>query len=641
MRRILWLFILLLLVLLGSVQVVRFLPSQYRLTRQTVTKPKVPLPTLATSNLMTTARITFSGNGKWLAVLHRGYREISQGRRRSQASLTTAVGSGDREDSISFRQAYFRLAASITREGYPFVRYALSPDKKMLATFGGDDRRVAVWDTGSGRLLAVWKEHSSPVTEVLLSSDGKLVVTGTEGGGAYVWSVERGELLRRVRLHRGKVTALAITADGSLLATAGEDAVLKVWRLQTGRLLWRSHRLRKPIVALAFSPDGEDLLSSTEDGESALWESASGKERERIEWRFGVTGRVRSVGFSEDGEEIQISYEQEYICLWNLGESRLQGVIQDLEAPVYSMTFTPDGKYLFVGDEIGNVYIWHTENMERESVIPICHAPVTALANSPDSKHLLVGTADGKVEMWNWIEKRKMPWRLAPYVGRVQYVAFTGDGQRFVSATADGEVVVRNMRGAEMARANCHGELQVAALSSDGRLLATQRSEGFAVWELAGQYIQPVAEANSLVPADTLGFSPDNSRLYAVGRGGVDTYRIADGRLQFASRLAERFAFYSALSPDGNIIANGCNGTVVELTSLHDGRMIARLEYAGSDAGWLIASGDGYYTCSEEAKSHVAWDIGNEVERTMGRDPLAYYRPESVHLALKTVYETR
>lgn len=641
MRRILWLFILLLLVLLGGVQVVRLLPSQYRLTRQIVTSPKVPLPTLATGNLMTTARITFSGDGKWLAVLHRGYREISQGRRRSQATLTTAVGSGDGEDSISFRQAYFRLAASITREGYPFVHYALSSDKKMLATFGGDDRRVAVWDTGSGRLLAVWREHSSPVTEVILSSDGKLVVTGTEGGGAYVWSVDTSELLCRIRAHRGKVTALAITADGRLLATAGEDASLKVWRVQTGRLLWRSHRLRKPIVALAFSPNGEDLLSSTKDGESVLWESASGKERERIEWRFGVTGRVRSVGFSEDGEEIQISYEQEYICLWNLGESRLQGVIQDLEAHVYSMTFAPDGTYLFVGDEIGDIYIWQTENMERESVIPICHAPVTALATSPDGKYLLVGTADGKVEMWNWIEKRKIPLRLAPYVGRVQYVAFTGDGQRFVSATADGEVVVRDMRGAETARANCYGELQVAALSSDGSLLATQRSGGLAVWKLAGQYIQPVAEANSLVPADALGFSPDNSRLYAVGRGGVDTYRIADGRLQFASRLTERFAFYSALSPDGNIIANGCSGTVVELTSLYDGRLIARLEYAGSDAGWLIASGDGYYTCSEEAKSHVAWDIGNKVERTMGRDPLAYYRPESVHLALKTVYETR
>lgn len=77
------------------------------------------------------------------------------------------------------------------------------------------------------------------------------------------------------------------------------------------------------------------------------------------------------------------------------------------------------------------------------------------------------------------------------------------------------------------------------------------------------------------------------------------------------------------------------------LFSWHDGRLIARLGYVGDDTGWLIASGDGYYTCSERAKSHVAWDVGNRTERNTSRDLLAYSRPAAVHRAVQKVYETR
>ncbi|GIV18519.1 MAG: hypothetical protein KatS3mg023_0270 [Armatimonadota bacterium] len=639
MRRILWILLLLLIVALAGIQVTKRIPSLSPLSRQTVASPQSPLPTLATSNLMSTARITISPDGRWLAVLCRGYQEIAQGGEHG-ATLTVSADRGGKEYSTSFRHAYFRLAAHILREGYPFVHYAFSPGKNMIATFGGDDKRVAVWDTRTGRLLAVWREHSSPVTTVVFSDHGGLVVTGTEGGGAYVWSREKGELLCRVRAHRGKVTALAMTADGKLLATAGDDASLRVWKVQTGRLLWRSPRLQKPVVALAFSPAGDLLLSSTEDGDSVLWETSRGEEKERVEWRFGVKGRVQSVGFSEDGKQIQIAQEQEYICLWNLGESRLQGVIEKVRSPVHSMTFTPDGKYLFVGDEEGNIHIWQTTSTEKEAVIRTGRAPVTALATSPDGESLLAGTADGKVLRWDRNKKRQAPLRLAPYVGRVQYVAFTGEDQRFISASADGEVVLHDIQGTEIARVNNYGELQIAALSSDGTLLATQRSEGIAVWKLSDHHIQPVFELRSSVLAQTLGFSPDNSRLYVVACGQIDIYRVSDGQREHR-RTPGDFCSHCALSPDGSIIAHGENGTIVKLFSWQDGRLIARLEYAGDDTGWIIASGDGYYTCPEQAKSHVAWDVGNRIERNTGRDLLAYYRPDAVHRALQKVYETR
>lgn len=639
MRRTLWVSIIMLIILVvAGVQVVNRLPLQDNLFRRIATSPQPTLPHLPMLGVMWPARIVASPDGKWIAVLYRSRNEVSEDIHHRRASLTQLAWGSQKEYSISFRSEHFRLAAHIMREGYPFVRHTFSPDKSRVATFGGDDKRVAIWGTRSKRLLAVLGEHPSPVTTVSISGHQDLVCTGTEGGGAYVWNMVRNELLCRVRAHRGKVTAVAISADGSLLATAGDDASLKVWKVRTGRLLWRSRRLHKPVVALAFSPDGNLLLASTADGEAVLWEAVRGNQMQRIDWRFPVKGLVQSAGFSEDGRQAQIALEQEYICLWNLSESKLQGVIEDIGAPVHSMTFTPEGNYLLAGDEEGTIHVWQTASMGKEAVIRAGRACVTALATSNDGKYLLAGSADGKVRMWNWSELGSVSVLFAPFVGRVQYAAFTPDDQRFICCSADGEVVLCDMQGREIVRVNNQGELQIAAISPDGSLLATQRSEAITVWRISSMDIQPVIELRSDRLADTLAFSPDNSRLFVGWRGQIDVYRTGDGGWESSRQNARRFSFYCALFPEHDVVVDGVDSTELDITSLRSGRLIARLEYVGGDIGWLIASANGYYTCPEQARPHITWRVGDNIERTLRRDPLAYYRPEAVRRALRTVY---
>ena len=60
---------------------------------------------------------------------------------------------------------------------------ALSTDGKVLAT-GSDDRTAKVWDAQTGELRQMLEGHSGEVNSVALSADGKVLATGSKDGTA-------------------------------------------------------------------------------------------------------------------------------------------------------------------------------------------------------------------------------------------------------------------------------------------------------------------------------------------------------------------------------------------------------------------------------------------------------------------------
>jgi WD40 repeat protein len=69
---------------------------------------------------------------------------------------------------------------------------AYSPDGSKIAT-GGSDQAVTVWDVATGKKLAVYNEHTEPVTSLAFSPDGKTLASGSEDRTVRLWRVPAGE----------------------------------------------------------------------------------------------------------------------------------------------------------------------------------------------------------------------------------------------------------------------------------------------------------------------------------------------------------------------------------------------------------------------------------------------------------------
>jgi len=217
---------------------------------------------------------------------------------------------------------------------------AFSPDGKILASGGLEDRLIQLWDAETGKELRQMAGHEAGVTCVAFSPDGKTVASGSrdktirfwdvttgkwssaifnlpgfvraiafspdgqslasggnESENIFLWQRKTGKEIRRWKAHRGGISSLAFAHDGKTLASGGVPSVDRnkgtptdnyagaVWDPATGKML-ASCSGHEILVTVAFSPDGKSLASAGIDSSHfrslALWETATGKELRRI-----------------------------------------------------------------------------------------------------------------------------------------------------------------------------------------------------------------------------------------------------------------------------------------------------------------------------------------------------------------------
>lgn len=87
-------------------------------------------------------------------------------------------------------------------------------------------------------------------------------------------SARPGWLLAEVKAHTSFVTSLCFSPDGKILASASND--IRLWDIHSGKMLIALHGHTNVIQGVCFSPDGQLLASGDEDGVIKLWDAKTG-----------------------------------------------------------------------------------------------------------------------------------------------------------------------------------------------------------------------------------------------------------------------------------------------------------------------------------------------------------------------------
>jgi WD40 repeat protein len=240
--------------------------------------------TLATGSDDKTARLWDVATRQELATL--GHKETVWSVTFSPDGKTLAIGSND--NTVKLWDVSTQQELAILKGHKNRINSLLfSPDGKILAT-GSDDNTVKLWDPAGKQELATLKGQNDFIRYVAFSPDGKILATGSgtrvpfmPAGGpgvAELWDVALGQKIATLKGHTSGVSCVAFSPDGKTLATGGWDNIVKLWNINTKQEVATLKGHTDRINSIAFSPDGKTLATGSADKTVKLWRAATEEE---------------------------------------------------------------------------------------------------------------------------------------------------------------------------------------------------------------------------------------------------------------------------------------------------------------------------------------------------------------------------
>ncbi len=155
---------------------------------------------------------------------------------------------------------------------------AFSQDGQIMVT--GSYRKLKVWGlcqesglaTSDAQLLCSFTGHTHIVRSLILSPDGKVLISGSQDKTIKIWHLETQKLIYTLKGHTDGVQALALSPNGQIIASGSADKTIKLWHLQTGELLATFTGHSHTVTAVAFSHSGDLLVSASLDKTIKIWQ---------------------------------------------------------------------------------------------------------------------------------------------------------------------------------------------------------------------------------------------------------------------------------------------------------------------------------------------------------------------------------
>lgn len=251
----------------------------------------------------------------------------------------------------------------------------------------------AVW-ADEPKKVALDKSDEQQFSGWAYSADGKRVAahwSKEQKGGIGVWDTATGKRLALIPVERSDVVSVGISPDGSLVAAAGRIGLF-VWEVVTGKQTLSDETFvttnDTPIPGrLAFSPDNKRIALGS-DGSTAVWDLTAAKPK-RIDMadceEMNLVG-----GFSSDGKRIVGSTvspspviigrkkaDARRVVVWDAATGKEVSRRSDVSRWFPSPTaFSPDGKWVTSGggEEFqlnSTLQLWDVENGKTKAALEL------------------------------------------------------------------------------------------------------------------------------------------------------------------------------------------------------------------------------------------------------------------------------
>jgi WD40 repeat protein/energy-coupling factor transporter ATP-binding protein EcfA2 len=506
------------------------------------------------------------------------------------------------------------------------VRSSFSPNGQLIATAGGNEDLVIIWNLRD-RQLTKWTTNQRRVNNISFSPDGKLLATAGEDGTVQLWNLTGQPQAKWQAEPQGRVRTVSFSPNGKLIATAGQDGTIQLWDLQGNQIgqPFRGHR--GGVWSVAFDPQDDDRLASVgDDGDVYLW-NLQGQVVKK--WRSGAGKELSSIKFSPNGQLVAAAGKDSIVRLWNMQGQQL-AEMKGHQGRVWNLAFSSDGQTIASGAGDGTVRVW---NLQGKLLTKLTghQGPVRSVSFSHDGK-LNSGGDDGTVRLWDLQEKAFA--QLKGHQAQVRTVTYSRDGQNLATSSDDGTIRLWNAQGRSLGQWNAQGlplsqlkgkpdPVRDVNFSPDGQRLVSAVDGIVRLWTRQGQLLKEFNGQQRSIRS--IEFSPDGQRLASGGDDGTIHLWNLQGQSLAAWKADPKRIWYLAFSPVGvslpsgigQRLASGGDDGIVRLWDLQ-GQSRGQLEGHLGPVFSVAFSPDGQQLVSGGQDGTIRlWDLRNNLQKNL------------------------
>lgn len=505
-----------------------------------------------------------------------------------------------------------------TLEGHTsFVSGVAVTANGRFAVSASGDTTLKVWDLESGQAVRTLHGHTYPVNGVAVTSDGRFAVSASRDRTLKVWNLESGKAVRTLHGHTYPVNSVAVTSDNRFAVSASSDGTLKIWNLESGTVVRTLYGHTNPVTGVAVTPDGRFVASVSYDLTMKIWDLESGKTIRTFEghitWITGVT-------VTNDGRFAVSASEDKTLKVWDLVLGETVRTLEGHRSYVNSAAVTSDGRFAVSASSDKTLKMWDLSTGKTVRTFRGHISYLTGVAVTSNGRFAVSASGDTTLKVWDLASGNNVR-TIEGHTDSVDGVAVTSDGLFSVSASKDATLKVQRLASGKAVRTLQGHSVQVnsVAVTADRRFaVSASKDKTLKVWDLAtGQAIHTL-EGHTL-SVEGVSVTPDGR--FAVSASDDTTlkmWNLASGQIVCSLEGHISHVTSVAVTADGRFAVSASWDRTLKVWDLASERTLRTLEgHTAAVNGVAVTPDDRFAVSASYDKTLKMWDLASgQVVRT-------------------------
>ena len=266
---------------------------------------------------------------------------------------------------------------------------ALSCYNNTIAV-GSQPGDITILNAITGSQTAVLSGHRAEVNSLAFSSDGTLLVSGSDDYTVKLWDLQTGGVVKTFSGHADWVWSVSISADHTTIASGSNDRTIRLWDIKTGEC---HHTIKQSgyVMDVSFSPTDPQHLLSVCDGQVWQWDTNGHQIKPPYDGSW--------ISFSSDGTQL-VSCNEAVVTIQTIDSGVILAKFYMANSNTTRCCFSPDSKLIAVA--IGETaYVWDiTSSGPHLAGTFIGHTRNIASLAFSSSSSLISASIDQSVNFW-------------------------------------------------------------------------------------------------------------------------------------------------------------------------------------------------------------------------------------------------